>query len=292
MKRSFYLLILALLALVPTSFGGETNPFFAMDTIARGRPEVVVPMLKELGFAGLGGAPGDAAMAQALSAAGLRYFNGYHTISFEAARPALDERLRKVIDAMPGAALWLSVGRVQREGAAFPNSSADGDEIALRGLRELAAFAGPRGVKIALYPHAGSWLECMEDATRLAEKMNDPAVGVTFNLCHWLKVEGSARDPAPVLRAALPRLMFVTINGADTGDTKKMSWDRLIQPLGAGSYDVAAFVRIARQAGYAGPIGFQGYGIKAPPREILTKTMAAWKDMGLSTPHPGAKEDK
>jgi hypothetical protein len=33
---------------------------------------------------------------------------------------------------------------------------------------------------------------------------------VTFNLCHWLKVEGAERDPVPVLRAALPRLMFVT----------------------------------------------------------------------------------
>jgi sugar phosphate isomerase/epimerase len=86
--------------------------------------------------------------------------------------------------------------------------------------------------------------------------------------------------------------MFVTINGADTGDTKKMGWDRLIQPLGSGTYDVAAFVHTVRETGYTGPIGFQGFGIKAPPREILTRTMTAWKDMSPTTPHPGAKADK
>ena len=273
------LCIFAQLALATSAWAGEKNPFFAMDTIARGQPETVVPMLKELGFAGLGGVPGDAAMAQALAAARLRYFNGCHTITFDAARPALDEPLRKMIDAMPGAALWLSVARVQREGAAFPNSSADGDEIALAKLRDIAAYAAPRGVKTALYPHAGSWLERVEDATRLAEKVNDPAVGVTFNLCHWLKVEGSGRDPAPVLRAALPRLMFVTINGADTGDTKAMGWERLIRPLGEGSYDVGAFLKTLRATGYEGPIGFQGYGIPGDPRAVLAKTMAAWKAM-------------
>jgi sugar phosphate isomerase/epimerase len=58
-----------------------------------------------------------------------------------------------------------------------------------------------------------------------------------------------------------------------------MGWDRLIQPLGGGSYDVAAFMRTVREAGYTGPIGFQGYGIKAPPRAVLAKTMDAWRRM-------------
>ena len=279
MKLPMFPQILALLVVSSMAQAGEKNPFFAMNTIARGQPEKVVPMLRELGYAGLGGAPGDAAMAQALAAAGLRYFNGYHTITFDAARPALDEPLRKMIKAMPGAALWLAVTRVQREGAALPNSSVGGDDIAVARLREIAAYAAPHGVKIALYPHAGLWLERVEDATRLAEKVNDPAVGVTFNLCHWLKVEGSTRDPAPLLRAARPRLLFVTINGADTGDTKAMGWERLIRPLGEGSYDVGAFLKTLRATGYEGPIGFQGYGIQGDARAVLAKTMVAWKAM-------------
>ena len=73
--------------------------------------------------------------------------------------------------------------------------------------------------------------------------------------------------------------MFVTINGADTGDTQKMGWDRLIQPLGHGNFDVAGFLAKTDAAGSRGPIGFQGYGIKMDSRELLTRTMKAWKSM-------------
>ena len=99
----------------------DANPFFAMNTIARGGPAEVVPLLKELGYAGLGGAVGDGAMATALEREGLKFFNGYHTISFHA------DRLRGQIDAMKdhGTALWLAVARVQDAERTFPNSSPD-----------------------------------------------------------------------------------------------------------------------------------------------------------------------
>ena len=77
-----------------------------------------------------------------------------------------------------------------------------------------------------------------------------------------------------------PRLNFVTINGADAGDTRKLGWNRLIQPLGRGSYDVGGFVAKVREAGYRGPFGFQGFGIKMDPKELLQETMAAWRKMG------------
>jgi sugar phosphate isomerase/epimerase len=133
-------------------------------------------------------------------------------------------------------------------------------------------------VKIAFYPHTWCWIERVEDAVRVARKVDRPNVGATFNLCHWLKVEGD-RDPKPVLKDALPVLFFVSINGADSGDTKKLNWDRLIQPLDQGSYDVAGLVRFLREAGYKGPVGFQGYGIKGDSREILQHTMTAWRKM-------------
>ena len=102
---------------------------------------------------------------------------------------------------------------------------------------------------------------------------------MTFNLCHWLKVEGSERDPLPLIEAAMPRLNFITINGADAGDTQKLSWDKLIQPLGRGSYDVRAFVAKVRTTGYRGPFGFQGYGIKMDSKELLKETMVGWRKM-------------
>jgi sugar phosphate isomerase/epimerase len=260
------------------------NPFFAMNTIARGDAKTVVPLLAELGYDGLGGSAGDGAMASALEARGLHFFNGYLTLEFHAESAALDDALRHSIEAMKGhdCALWLAIAKVDQGGKAFPISSTDADSIALGKLREIADFAEPLGVKIALYPHTGTWLERATDAVRLAEAMNRPSVGATFNLCHWLKVEGAQRDPEPVLKQALPHLMFVTINGADTGDTKAMGWDRLIQPLDRGSYDIGAFLGILRRIGYGSPIGFQGYGIQGDQREILTRTMQAWKKLNAA----------
>lgn len=272
-------------------FGGsagaaEPNAFFAMNTIAKGPPEVVVPLLKELGYDGFGGAAGDRAMADALRLAGLRFYNGYLTLPLSVDKPGVPPGVAVHLDAMAGldTTLWLAISKVQRGAASIAATFPQEQEAVVQRLREIADYAAARGVKVALYPHTGQYLEHFEDALKMAERLNHPAVGVTFNLCHWLKVEGAERDPLPLLRAAGPRLVFVTINGADTGDTKTMPWARLIQPLGEGSYDVGAFMRKVRAVGYTGPVGFQGYGIKAEPRDVLVKTMAAWKRMNTGIP--------
>jgi sugar phosphate isomerase/epimerase len=256
------------------------NPFFAMDNIARGGPDVAPAMLRELGYDGFGGRVPDEAMAPAVTAQGLRFFNGYHVINFDPAKPAPDESLRRWLAAMRPyhTVLWLAINKVTGpDGKPRAVSAVEADDFVVGQIRAIAEAAQAQGVTIALYPHTGFWLARVEDALRVAGRIDRADVGVTFNLCHWLKVEGAERDPVPVLRAALPRLMFVTINGADTGDTRAMGWDRLIQPLDAGSYDVGAFVRTLRRIGYTGPVGFQGYNIKTEPREVLTRTIGAWR---------------
>lgn len=264
------------------------NAFFAMDTAARGGPETVVPLLKELGYDGLGGKAGDVVMPDGLQREGLRFFNAYHVQAFEVETAMPDASMKRFIEVLAGrdAALWLAISKVQRSGQAPASGDAEADAAVVEKLRALADYAEPRGVKIALYPHAGFWLDRFEHGQRLAERADRKSVGVTFNLCHWLRVEGSQRDPGSVIAAALARLMFVTINGADTGETQRLGWDRLIQPLGRGSYDVPGFLAKLRSAGYRGPIGFQGYGIKMEPRELLTITMRAWREMQPATREP------
>src|SRR3954471_16358159 len=78
------------------------NAFFAMNTIAKGPPEVVVPLLKELGYAGLGGAAGDRAMAETLKKAGLRFFNGYLTTNLRLDAAGVAPDVAKRITAMEG----------------------------------------------------------------------------------------------------------------------------------------------------------------------------------------------
>ena len=255
--------------------------FFAMDTAARLEPAECAQVLADLGYAGLGGRPATAkAHAAALQSKGLVFFNGYHVTNFGYGQTELPADLAKAVDdlAGTGSTLWLGINKV-----AFPAGVRAGpeygDTIVVPQLKQLLAYAKPKGVKVSLYPHTGFWAAQFEVCLRVANKVDDPNLGVTFNLCHWLKVEGSERDPLPLIKEALPRLNFITINGADNGDTQNLGWDKLIQPLGRGSYDVGAFVAKTRAAGYRGPFGFQGFGIKMDSKELLKETMEGWGKM-------------
>ena len=274
------ILALALATFATAATAAPKNPFFAMDNIARGGPDVAPAMLKELGYDGFGGRVPDETMLPAITARSLKFFNAYHVLELNPYTPAPNDQLRAWLVAMRGkdTVLWLAINKVTRpDGKLFTPSAIDADDYVLGQIRAIADVAKANGIRVALYPHTGFWLARVDDALRVAEKLNRPDIGVTFNLCHWLKVEGADRDPVPVLRAALPRLMFVSISGADTGDTRAMGWDRLIQPLDAGSYDVGAFLRTLRTVGYTGPVGFQGYNIKLEPREALARSIAAWR---------------
>jgi sugar phosphate isomerase/epimerase len=275
--RSLLVYLCALGALT----AAERPVFFAMDTAARLEPAECAAVLSELGYAGLGGRPATAkAHGAALQAKGLAFFNGYHVADFAHGEAELSPDLKKAVDdlAGTGGTLWLAIRKVQLPiplGIKMPPEY--GDTVVVPSLRQLVAYAHTKGVKVSLYPHAGFWAAQFEVCVRVAAKVDNPSLGVTFNLCHWLKVEGSERDPLPLIKEALPRLNFITINGADTGDTQNLGWDKLIQPLGRGTYDVGGFVSKARAAGYRGPFGFQGYGIKMEPKELLKETMEGWK---------------
>jgi sugar phosphate isomerase/epimerase len=274
--------LFALIFSATTALAADVPPFFAMDTAAKLPPADCAQVLADLGYAGLGGTPSSAkAYAAALGAQKLVLFNGYYVTNFSYAQTAMSADLKKAVDdlaAAGGSVLWLGINKVDFPmGIKLPPEY--GDTIVVPQLRQLLAYAKPKGVKISLYPHTGFWAEQFEVCVRVAEKVDDKALGVTFNLCHWLKVEGSERDPLPLIKEALPRLNFMTINGADTGDTQKLGWDKLIQPLGRGSYDVASLVTKVRRAGYRGPFGFQGFGIKMDSKELLKETMEGWKKM-------------
>jgi len=157
-------------------------------------------------------------------------------------------------------------------GTKFKPASEEGDERAAAIIDEIAEMAEQAGVRVALYPHVNFYLARVEDAVRLIGKVQHRNVGITFNLCHWLKTDRQ-RDPEKVLKLARPHLMLVTVNGADF----EGEWDRLIQPLGRGEFDVYGLLKMLHKTGYDGPIGFQGYGIKGDVHKNLKETMKAWR---------------
>jgi sugar phosphate isomerase/epimerase len=70
----------------------------------------------------------------------------------------------------------------------------------------------------------------------------------------------------------------VSINGADTFDPQP-GWDKYIQPLGQGNFDIARFLATLDELGYRGPIGLQCYGIGGDAREHLARSMEAWRKL-------------
>jgi len=260
------------------------NPFFAMDTCTKAHypasdvlsPDAQLDLLKELGYAGIAWTAGDPAQTRAVvlgcKKRGMKLFA--HYVGATLRRDALEfpPTTLQELDALAGAhaVVWVHIGSPD-----YARSSPEGDATAVDALRRFADEAAARGLRVALYPHVGDWTERVQDCVRVAEKVGRPNLGVTFNLCHCLQVGDETRIPELLAQAA-PRLFVVTINGADAG-AAGASWNRLIQTLDRGTYDIGIVLRKLRELRYTGPIGLQGFGIGGDIRDNLARSMAAWR---------------
>jgi len=251
------------------------SPFFAMDTGLRDgvvrTPAEQARLLRELGYAGVGWGPDQIPeMLAALDAEGLKMFNVYVGVEIGGTNRVAPENVLRVLGQLKGreTTLWLYV--TSKRFTKASDEAGDADAVAM--LRDIADRAQQAGLKVSLYPHTWFWMERVQDAVRLVRKVNRLNLGVTFNLCHCIKV-GDAGRTNELLEQAKPYLTFVTVNGADA----EGGWDRLIQPLGQGTFDVAAVLKTLRAMDYRGPVGLQHYGIKGDSREKLGQSMAGWR---------------
>jgi sugar phosphate isomerase/epimerase len=254
---------------------GFANPFYAMDNGVQDRahrtPESQVKMLKELGYAGIGWrAPDIPQKLKALDEHGLKMFSVYAGVGIDSDPAKVPDDIRNIIGELKGrdAMLWLFVtSRKHRP------SSDSGDAAAVELIGRIGDLAARAGLRVALYPHAGFWVERVEDAVRVAKKVGRANVGVTFNLCHWLKVDDEKTMLAR-LDLAVPHLFLVSINGADPG---RKDWKGLIQPLDRGTFDTYKLLVALRDRGYSGPIALQSYGIGGDARDNLARAMETWR---------------
>ncbi|MBL7223471.1 MAG: sugar phosphate isomerase/epimerase [Candidatus Brocadiae bacterium] len=254
------------------------NPFFAlcMDThdAKKRTVEQQAAMLKELGYDGCAHlwCTGVTERLKTLDARGLKLSQIYVRVNVAPGKRPYDPQLKEVVKLLKGRETIL--GLLVTGGKP---SDVKLDDRAVTVIREIAGFAAEQGVKVALYPHTNDWLERVGDAVRVVKKVDRKNVGAMFNLCHWLKVGGDEAKLEAVLKDAMPHLFVVTINGADSGLGRQGGWDRLIQPLGSGSFDMGKVLAILRRLDYRGPIGLQCYGIGGDAREHLARSMVAWR---------------
>ena len=230
-------------------------------------------LLHELGFDGAGypisfGAELDKNLA-ALDAAGLKPYMFWTSLNVGPSGPAFDPRLPEAIGKLKGRPATLCV-----LARGYPPGDPRGEPVAIQNLRQLGDLAAASGLRVSIYHHAGDWTASLLHALEIVKKVNHPQVGVNFNLCHWLKVDGD-KDYRPVLRANAAKIFVVTINGAQVGS--KTWTNGLIQPLDRGDFDNRQLMATLREIGYRGPIALMCYGIPDDARQHLERSMKVWK---------------
>ncbi len=229
-------------------------------------------LIKKLGFDGVEHreTKGLLEIMDAFESQGLKIYTDYLSIDIDKQEPYQPE-WKDVIPKLKGSEIILWVHIHSKN---YQPSDEAADKIIVPILQELADYAKPYGVRIAIYHHVNFLAEKAEDSYRLAQKANRNNVGSVFNLCHFLKTD-SSDNLAEVINLTLPKLFSVSISGADMGDTKNMGWDRLIQPLGKGSFDVYRLVELLADKGFEGPIGIQCYNLKGSPEVYLKESSDA-----------------
>ena len=255
------------------------TPFFAFDN-GTGRDQHVpldqqATMLKELGYAGIGftGTQRIPEMLQALDANDLKMFSIYVGACVDADKPPYEAGLETAIEQLAGrdTVIWVYI----TGGTASVDSS---DDRAMVIIRKVADMAEKSGLRVALYPHVGMYVARVEDAVRLVKKVDRKNVGASFNLCHFLKLDDE-KNLERRLQESLPYLFLVSINGSDSGQTNSMGWNRLIQTLDRGSFDVGRVLQTLKRLGYTGPIGLQCYAFPGDCHENLKRSMEGWRHL-------------
>ena len=277
----------ALLGVLPGLFAGIESrlaaaescyPFYAFESGCNrdgASYEAQAKLLKELGYDGIGftGTQHIPEMLKALDAEGLKMHMTYVNACVDAGKPPYDPGLKTCLEQLKGRDTLISL--FVTGGKASADTS---DDRAVAILREISDLAEPNGIRIALYPHVGCYVARVQDAIRLVKKVDRKNIGLGFNLCHFLKLDDGKQLEAR-LQEAIPYLFTVSINGADDGDTNQMEWNRLIQTLDRGSFDVARVLKTLKQSDYKGAVGLQCYSVPGSAREVLSHSMAGWQKL-------------
>ena len=226
-------------------------------------------VLKELGYDGTTWRPSNTAeVLPILDKHDLKLFATYVVLRASETACPIPEETIKEIQILKGrdTFVWLTI------------TGNPSDAIAIDAISIIADIAKANGLKVVLYPHYGFKLDTVANCLRLAEAAGKNNVGIAFNLCHFLKQNDEA-TLNKTLRSIGDKLWLVSVNGADSGDTKNMGWDQLIQPLGEGSFEIQPVFQELKKIGYEGPILLQCYNIATPDREHLASSIKTWKSL-------------
>jgi sugar phosphate isomerase/epimerase len=252
----------------------QSPPLFALchdthDTKKRSLAQQA-DMLAELGYDGVGHLWFDKVedRLKTLDEHGLRLFQIYERINLGASPGYDKQRYEELLPLLKGRDVQIAL---LMSGGSPSDDSLDNKAVSV--LREMADKAAPFGVSLLIYPHRTDWAETLDDAVRVAKKVDRKNVGAMFNLCHWGAVD-KEKNLAELFHRSMPYIQCVTINGGEPTAKVNSKW---IAPLDEGSFDVRQVLRLLHEAGYRGPVGLQCYGIRTDAQDHLRRSMKIWR---------------
>ncbi len=264
------------------------NTFFVFnngirDTAAYKLPESQVGLAAEIGFKSVekNGLDNFDEYYKSLIDNNMTLSTVYVQVNLDEKQNPYDPRLEETFKTVQGsnAMIWLYV-----TSKTYKPSSAENDPIAVPILQEIADRALHYGINVMIYPHINFWVDNVDDAVRVAAKVNRRNLGVAFNLCHFLADQGTKAEAAflPAVEKAMPYLFAISLNGADkpTDEIMRSSnvWNYLIQPLGEGNYDTYGYLKTFLDRGFTGPVGLQCFNISQEKTVFLKKSLKTWEN--------------
>lgn len=148
-------------------------------------------------------------------------------------------------------------------------------------VRPILDRAAAVGVKVVFYPHRGTMYETAEDALGFVERMDHPALGLAVHLSHELWA-GRGDDLGRTFELVRHRLDAVTISGADAqigaASNSSTNGGSAVGSLDESEVDLRPYMRLIRDSGFEGPVGFLNYGL-SDPEDYLERSMRRWNEL-------------
>ena len=166
--------------------------------------------------------------------------------------------VRELILGMRGSERRIELaGRVPQDGSAGLTDA--GWRLLADGIHALARACEPLGVRLAVHPHAGSYVETRDELERLFQVTDEGALGLCVDAGHL--VYGGA-DPVEVVRTFGRRVRYVHIKDVDPEVLARCRRDGLsfldalrlyvFSGLGKGCVDLNGFVAALRKVEFSG----------------------------------------
>jgi sugar phosphate isomerase/epimerase len=194
------------------------------------------------------------------------------------------EQQRKVIDALKTqvdvaaelgvASMRHDVTRGFADDWSGPRTFEAALEVVVPAIREVAAYAQPKGVKTSLENH-GFYMQASERVERLIQMVNHPNYGLTMDMGNFLCVN---EDPVQAVRRVVKYALIAHVKDFHVRPKQTMppsGWFATPTEIalrgaivGHGVIDIPAQLAILKDNGYRGYLSLEFEGMEEPARAV------------------------